>query len=179
MTTFCVCIFIVIIPKLRATNSFFHRPVPDAPIFSGLKAFTLSDPKQQSLLRLALEGISVYSPHTAVDAAPGGNADWMADIVTGTLTGPEPATHTAEAGDEPNPDVQLPVRTLEDGSNVAESKCDGQGKQEAREVNGQGNQGGLKPPQPKQTRPGMTRNYSQPTYPQPKSGCQNENGLEP
>lgn len=25
----------------------------------------------------------VYSPHTAVDAAPGGLGDWLADIVTG------------------------------------------------------------------------------------------------
>ncbi|KAL8746844.1 MAG: hypothetical protein Q9190_001204 [Brigantiaea leucoxantha] len=38
----------------------------------------------------------VYSPHTAVDAAPGGLADWLADIVTGHLPEPEPAAHTAE-----------------------------------------------------------------------------------
>lgn len=35
-------------------------------------------------MRLASHGISVYSPHTAVDAAPGGLGDWLADIVTGT-----------------------------------------------------------------------------------------------
>jgi len=34
-------------------------------------------------LKLAQEGISVYCPHTAVDAAPGGLNDWLADIVTG------------------------------------------------------------------------------------------------
>lgn len=28
-------------------------------------------------------GISVYSPHTAVDAAPGGHPDFLADIITG------------------------------------------------------------------------------------------------
>ena len=39
----------------------------------------------------------VYSPHTAVDAAPGGLGDWLADIVTGTLPGPEPEAHTAAA----------------------------------------------------------------------------------
>ncbi|KAL9121398.1 MAG: hypothetical protein Q9187_002050 [Circinaria calcarea] len=65
-------------------------------IFKGLKSLTLADTQQQSLLRLALEGISVYSPHTAVDAAPGGLGDWLADIVTGTLSAPEPATKTAE-----------------------------------------------------------------------------------
>ncbi|PGH00310.1 YbgI/family dinuclear metal center protein [Helicocarpus griseus UAMH5409] len=51
-------------------------------IFRGLKSLTLNDPQQTSLLHLAQHGISVYSPHTAVDAAPGGNADWLLDIVT-------------------------------------------------------------------------------------------------
>lgn len=45
---------------------------------------TLADTQQQTLLRLAAEGISVYSPHTAVDCAPGGLGDWLADIVSGT-----------------------------------------------------------------------------------------------
>ncbi|KAK7513082.1 GTP cyclohydrolase 1 type 2/Nif3 [Phyllosticta citriasiana] len=53
-------------------------------IFRGLKSLTLANTQQQSLLRLAAEGISVYCPHTAVDAAPGGLGDWLADIVTGT-----------------------------------------------------------------------------------------------
>jgi putative NIF3 family GTP cyclohydrolase 1 type 2 len=48
-----------------------------------LKAITLGNSQQNSLLRLAQEGISVYSPHTAVDAAPGGLNDWLADIMTG------------------------------------------------------------------------------------------------
>ncbi|KAL1962959.1 hypothetical protein VTN77DRAFT_8805 [Rasamsonia byssochlamydoides] len=56
-------------------------------IFRGLKSLTLQDPQQQSLLRLAQEGISVYSPHTAVDAVPGGMADWLCDIVTGAVVG--------------------------------------------------------------------------------------------
>ncbi|KAL4892617.1 GTP cyclohydrolase 1 type 2/Nif3 [Aspergillus ambiguus] len=54
-------------------------------IFRGLKSLTLNDPQQQSLLRLAQEGISVYSPHTAVDATPGGMADWLCDLVTGSI----------------------------------------------------------------------------------------------
>ncbi|GAM85518.1 hypothetical protein ANO11243_035250 [Dothideomycetidae sp. 11243] len=53
-------------------------------IFRGLKSLTLADSQQKTLLRLAAEGISVYSPHTAVDAAAGGLGDWLADIVTGT-----------------------------------------------------------------------------------------------
>ncbi|KAK4981257.1 hypothetical protein LTR66_010139 [Elasticomyces elasticus] len=58
-------------------------------IFRGLKTLTLADSQQQSLLRLAAEGISVYSPHTAIDAAKGGLGDWLADIVSGTPAEPE------------------------------------------------------------------------------------------
>ena len=47
----------------------------------------------------------VYSPHTAVDAAPGGLGDWLADIVTGTLSEPEPATKTADIKNE-TPEVK-------------------------------------------------------------------------
>ncbi|KAL4791243.1 GTP cyclohydrolase 1 type 2/Nif3 [Aspergillus venezuelensis] len=54
-------------------------------IFRGLKSLTFNDPQQQSLLRLAAEGISVYSPHTAVDATPGGMGDWLCDVVTGSI----------------------------------------------------------------------------------------------
>ena len=53
-------------------------------IFRGLKSLTLANSQQQTLLRLASHGISVYSPHTAVDSAPGGLGDWLADIVTGS-----------------------------------------------------------------------------------------------
>lgn len=55
-------------------------------IFRGLKSLTFANSQQQTLLRLASHGISVYSPHTAVDAAPGGLGDWLADIVTATRT---------------------------------------------------------------------------------------------
>ncbi|KAH0551402.1 hypothetical protein GP486_007384 [Trichoglossum hirsutum] len=51
-------------------------------IFRGLKDITLGDSQQESMLRLIQEGISVYSPHTAVDAVTGGIGDWMVDIVT-------------------------------------------------------------------------------------------------
>ncbi|EMR08429.1 YbgI/family dinuclear metal center protein [Pneumocystis murina B123] len=50
-------------------------------IFNPIKSLTLSDPQQRTLLRLAASGISVYSPHTAMDAAMGGINDWLADGV--------------------------------------------------------------------------------------------------
>lgn len=64
----------------------------DPIIFKGLKTLVLADTQQQTLLRLAAEGISVYSPHTAIDCAPGGLGDFLADIVSGTRADP----HIAE-----------------------------------------------------------------------------------
>ncbi|KAK9237304.1 GTP cyclohydrolase 1 type 2/Nif3 [Lipomyces kononenkoae] len=52
-------------------------------IFRPLKQLTQSNTQQRSLLRLAHAGISVYSPHTAVDAQVGGVNDWLADVATG------------------------------------------------------------------------------------------------
>ncbi|KAK3384968.1 GTP cyclohydrolase 1 type 2/Nif3 [Podospora didyma] len=50
-------------------------------IFRGLKQITLDDPQQRIVLQLAQHNIAVYSPHTAVDAAPGGMNDWLADML--------------------------------------------------------------------------------------------------
>ncbi|KAG7794930.1 hypothetical protein KL929_004395 [Ogataea haglerorum] len=47
-------------------------------IFRGLKSITPSDPQQSSLIKLIHHGISVYCPHTSVDAAKGGVNDWLA-----------------------------------------------------------------------------------------------------
>ncbi|KAG9073497.1 hypothetical protein FS749_015099 [Ceratobasidium sp. UAMH 11750] len=48
------------------------------PIFSGLKSFTLGNPLQRSLLRCAAGGVSVFSPHTALDSVRGGVNDTLA-----------------------------------------------------------------------------------------------------
>jgi putative NIF3 family GTP cyclohydrolase 1 type 2 len=49
----------------------------DGQIFRGLKSMTLSDPLQASLLRLSAKGISVFSPHTSLDATPNGINTWL------------------------------------------------------------------------------------------------------
>ena len=67
----------LIVNKNMASNS-----SEDPIIFRPLKSLTLGNSQQNTLLRLAQEGISVYSPHTAVDAVSGGLNDWLADIVT-------------------------------------------------------------------------------------------------
>lgn len=47
------------------------------PIFDGLKRLTSATPRERALLRLAEAGIAVYSPHTALDAVPGGVTEWL------------------------------------------------------------------------------------------------------
>ncbi|ODQ67576.1 NGG1p interacting factor 3 [Nadsonia fulvescens var. elongata DSM 6958] len=65
--------------KSRASLIMAYHPF----IFRGLKSITQGDSQQRSLLRLARAGISVYCPHTAIDAAIGGVNDWLADGVSG------------------------------------------------------------------------------------------------
>ncbi|KAF1945823.1 NGG1p interacting factor 3 [Clathrospora elynae] len=91
-------------------------------IFRGLKALTLANSQQQTLLRLASHGISVYSPHTAIDAAPGGLGDWLADIVTGTrssddyadsdLQSESQASTKGQSDEDPFLTVKRPTYTL-------------------------------------------------------------------
>ena len=49
------------------------------PIFSGLKRFTADDPASAVVLQAAAARTAVFSPHTALDAVPGGMTDWLAD----------------------------------------------------------------------------------------------------
>lgn len=61
----------------RTTAIISYHP----PIFKPLSSFTLANPLQKSLLLCAAEGISVFSPHTALDSVKGGVNDWLSDIV--------------------------------------------------------------------------------------------------
>ncbi|KAG5440532.1 hypothetical protein PCK2_000357 [Pneumocystis canis] len=51
-------------------------------IFKPIKSLTLNDVRQKTLLRLATQGISIYSPHTAMDVVMGGINDWLADGIS-------------------------------------------------------------------------------------------------
>lgn len=51
-------------------------------IFRGIKAVNLSNPQHDSLVKLIQAGISVYCPHTSIDAAEGGVNDWLADGIS-------------------------------------------------------------------------------------------------
>jgi dinuclear metal center YbgI/SA1388 family protein len=47
--------------------------------FGGFQRLETSNPQARTAMRLIENGIAVYSPHTALDAAPGGVNAWLAD----------------------------------------------------------------------------------------------------
>lgn len=53
------------------------------PIFKPLRRLRFDDGKQRTLLLAAAAGLPVYSPHTALDAAPSGLADWLVEGLLG------------------------------------------------------------------------------------------------
>lgn len=56
------------------------------PLFRPMKRLLLQDPKQRVILEAVTAGMSIYSPHTSLDAAEGGINDWLASLVAGSLT---------------------------------------------------------------------------------------------
>ncbi|KDQ62882.1 hypothetical protein JAAARDRAFT_168173 [Jaapia argillacea MUCL 33604] len=69
----------------RVLHEALSHPTPPSlilsyhpPIFNPLPSLTLSNPLQKTLLTCASNGISVYSPHTALDGVWGGICDWLA-----------------------------------------------------------------------------------------------------
>jgi len=58
------------------------------PIFQGLKRLRSSEPAERIILRSAAHGIAIFSPHTALDAAPAGVNDWLLDAFTLSERGP-------------------------------------------------------------------------------------------
>lgn len=69
--------------SLPATCIIAYHPT----IFKPLSSLSLSNPLQASLLRCAAAGISVYSPHTTLDAVQGGITDWLAEGLLGSGQG--------------------------------------------------------------------------------------------
>ncbi|MEZ4370660.1 MAG: Nif3-like dinuclear metal center hexameric protein [Polyangiaceae bacterium] len=51
------------------------------PIFRGLKRLTQRTPIERVVTQALAENIAIYSPHTALDAAPGGVNDWLCDVL--------------------------------------------------------------------------------------------------
>jgi dinuclear metal center YbgI/SA1388 family protein len=51
------------------------------PLFSGVKRLTRATAGERLVADALRAGIAVYSPHTALDAAPGGVNDWLAEAL--------------------------------------------------------------------------------------------------
>jgi dinuclear metal center YbgI/SA1388 family protein len=49
--------------------------------FGGFQRLEKTNPQARTAMRLIEKSIAVYSPHTALDAAPGGVNDWLADTL--------------------------------------------------------------------------------------------------
>lgn len=56
------------------------------PIWDPLKRITGDTPRQRIILRAIEAGIAIYSPHTALDAVPGGVTDWLCEGLSGADT---------------------------------------------------------------------------------------------
>ena len=57
------------------------------PIWSGLTSVNASNARERIVLRAIEGGLSVYSPHSALDAAPGGMTDWLCEGLSGGKDG--------------------------------------------------------------------------------------------
>lgn len=66
------------------------------PIFKPMARLDVADATQRRIVRALLAGFAVYSPHTALDAAPAGLADWLVEGAVGEAV-PE-AVHTVGEG---------------------------------------------------------------------------------
>lgn len=56
------------------------------PVWEGLKRITDATPKGRIVLGAIGAGIAIYSPHTALDAIPGGITDWLCEGLSGSGT---------------------------------------------------------------------------------------------
>ncbi|KAK5093264.1 hypothetical protein LTR24_004383 [Lithohypha guttulata] len=138
-------------------------------IFRGLKSITLDDPQQQSLLRLASHGVSVYSPHTAVDIVPGGMADWLCDIVSGKVD-PEPESRTFTSEQEKERQAERQPSEPASETDVTTSEDEEPRTPSDSQSNAHGSADPFmndpKTPQAKPKRPSaVQRTYSKPSYP--------------
>lgn len=56
------------------------------PIWKPLDRLTDTTPKERTILEAAAAGIAIYSPHTSLDAAPGGLTDWLCEGLSGNTS---------------------------------------------------------------------------------------------
>lgn len=83
------------------------------PIFAPLKRLRSSAPKERIVLECARRGIAVHSPHTALDAAPGGVNDWLAGAFGAAAVEPIEARRFLPAAEEMKLVVFVPRADVE------------------------------------------------------------------
>ncbi len=83
------------------------------PIFGGLKRLTTAHPQQRTILRAIGAGMAIYSPHTSLDAAPGGVNDWLAEAVGPGERTPLQPTLDAQPGQQCKLVVFVPGENVE------------------------------------------------------------------
>lgn len=59
------------------------------PIFEPLNRVTNDTPRQRVVMRAIEQKIAIYSPHSALDAIPGGITDWLCEGLSGGASTPE------------------------------------------------------------------------------------------
>lgn len=64
---------------VRASAVIAYHP----PVWDPLKRITTDTPRQRIMLRAIEAGMAIYSPHTALDAVPGGVTDWLCEGLSG------------------------------------------------------------------------------------------------
>jgi dinuclear metal center YbgI/SA1388 family protein len=82
------------------------------PIFKGQKRLTQQRAAERVLIQAIRAGLAVYSPHTALDSAPGGMNDWLAGLLgPGRVRPiqPHPRVETVGAGRIVQLDNPLPL----------------------------------------------------------------------
>lgn len=84
------------------------------PIFSDLKRLRASAPGESVIVGALRAGITVYSPHTALDAARGGMAEWLASALgAGTMRPISPHPSDPEIGAGRVTELHEPVSLTE------------------------------------------------------------------
>lgn len=90
-------------------------------LFSGAKRLRLSDWKERVVLRCIQGGISVYSPHTALDSCRNGVNDWLSSIFAKSARPIVPNPSDAAVGDGRFATLQVPI-SIGDAIGLAKEK---------------------------------------------------------
>lgn len=93
------------------------------PIFDPLKRITASHWKQRIVAQAIEKRIAVYAPHTALDAAPGGVNDWLADgLGARSVFAIEPYSELPE-GQQLKLVVFVPAKNVDDLRKALSATC--------------------------------------------------------